>query len=1037
MGSDRAQGTFERTKQYRRVVAQQGRVELEADKNEAAEIATEALRLETIDVVGPFGVPFDPMTNVKGTGYQIAAAGPIILLATGGSTAPPDFQILPGPLYLGGWRVEQEVSGLTFSGQANGDWLPNPISEDATSGQAGNLESIVLHLAEHEVSAVEDRTLREVALGGPDTAQRLRLTRHVRRFTVSQRTCASAFAQVVKEFAQRGFDFDPRTMALTSTLTLQVTPDPTPPQASPCDPVARGGYLGAENQMIRVAIANPGRGAPNLLWAYDNASDLYVASVDSARPRRVVLGAAPVDTFHWPKSQQFVEVVRAGVKLGDDGYAAAESGRVFRLAQDYDPDTGSVTLDADLDAEFFAAAALFLRVWQNEQAFTPGTPTELVDKVGTAIGLAVTVNGALPTFQYHVGEAWCFAARPGFPESVFPARYEKSAQPPEAPRQWLAPLACIEWSEQGPIISDCRPGFEDLVQLTADVEGFEAGGCCTVRVKPSDAANLQAIIDRFKGRAATICLAPGSYVLPKPLRLTAEHSGITLEGGEGKAVIAADESALSEFAQGLIELTQVSDVTLRKLDLQLSAVKFGARSGASAGTGLLDAALSATSAFSVAFGVRSINSTLRIEHCSFQFSARDDGNIVGAAVFLGGKSELDVDDSTFSGTPGSLSGTSTFVGILATPAVTLDVSNATLRSGASVPARLANVRVERSRFDSLRAAALLVGTFGRLRFADNRVSRGYAGFLVTAAEAWGSLKDLSALAPKQAALAVALLGIDSDRFLRLAYAVGSVYPLPSGASGAGRLDLPAVAAGSTFESVAASAASSLRDALLASVALSPSAGLADERSLRTSNEAPDLALDVLASRNAILLPVDVRVLSQPLDVIGWNLGLLAGDTDAQATQGSSIQIENNDIDLGASGVASRYAVAVFDSTSTVVMNGNRATSMYSLIPTVMIVAKRSAVTGNVASNYASGLASRPERASFLDHSSQLLLDVNLSGHLPAAVALIRYSLAVFPHANAGTASTVVTGNLCEGALLVPERPAAAGPSWQQLNTEVP
>src|SRR5258708_11580074 len=107
MGSDRARNTFDRVKQYRRVVAQQGRVELEADKNEGAEIATEALRLVTIVVVGTYGVPSDPITDVIGTVYKIEAADPIIP-GPPGDLPPPDFQLLPGTIHDSAWPVVQE-----------------------------------------------------------------------------------------------------------------------------------------------------------------------------------------------------------------------------------------------------------------------------------------------------------------------------------------------------------------------------------------------------------------------------------------------------------------------------------------------------------------------------------------------------------------------------------------------------------------------------------------------------------------------------------------------------------------------------------------------------------------------------------------------------------------------------------------------------------------------------------------------------------------------------------------------------------------
>src|SRR5436305_7570993 len=105
MSSDRARVSYDPTRQYRSVVAQQGRVTLEADVNEAQEIAGEILRAETIDIVGPCGTPDD--------GYKIAAGG-----------AAPDFAVGPGTMYVGGERVTWPA-GLSYSSQP--EWLDRDL----------------------------------------------------------------------------------------------------------------------------------------------------------------------------------------------------------------------------------------------------------------------------------------------------------------------------------------------------------------------------------------------------------------------------------------------------------------------------------------------------------------------------------------------------------------------------------------------------------------------------------------------------------------------------------------------------------------------------------------------------------------------------------------------------------------------------------------------------------------------------------------------------------------------------------------------
>ena len=57
MAGDRARVSYDPSRKWRGVVAQQGRVTVEADWNEAAMIADERDRQVTLDVVGRFATP--------------------------------------------------------------------------------------------------------------------------------------------------------------------------------------------------------------------------------------------------------------------------------------------------------------------------------------------------------------------------------------------------------------------------------------------------------------------------------------------------------------------------------------------------------------------------------------------------------------------------------------------------------------------------------------------------------------------------------------------------------------------------------------------------------------------------------------------------------------------------------------------------------------------------------------------------------------------------------------------------------------------
>ena len=88
MATDRARRSYDATRMYRSVVAQQGRVTVEADGNEAEEIRAAESRAELIDIIGPTGSPDD--------GFKISVSNP---------ATDFEFAIARGTIYVGGVRV--------------------------------------------------------------------------------------------------------------------------------------------------------------------------------------------------------------------------------------------------------------------------------------------------------------------------------------------------------------------------------------------------------------------------------------------------------------------------------------------------------------------------------------------------------------------------------------------------------------------------------------------------------------------------------------------------------------------------------------------------------------------------------------------------------------------------------------------------------------------------------------------------------------------------------------------------------------------
>ncbi len=484
MGSDRARITYDPHQHYRSVIMQQGRVTLDADWNEAQQISEEELRRETLDIVGPAGTPDD--------GYRVVIPPP-------STSLPYDFLVEKGTMYVGGLRTWLGEP-VQYSNQP--DWRdPGPEDPDwvdpATFAAPPTNEFIYLLLREQEVSAVEDLDLKDVALGGPDTAQRARLLQRFVRVASQGADCASGLAAAQAHWLTEGLVFHPDTMRLISSGRLSVGAANQQPAPNPCLPQAQGGYVDPDNQLIRVQISGVDSltGNPKFLWGFDDASFLYRIDIDPNNPQNLLLQSAPVDSFHQPVRGQAVEVLRVAADLSNGGLVAALSGFPFTLDQNYDPDAQSVLLPSgvSLPADYLSATqspptSLFLRVWQEEKVFAPGVATVLGD-TGLEVTLETDSGG-----PFHTGDYWMFAVRPSTPQTVYPERYWNNFQPAEGPRLWACPLAVLSWIRRTGIVSaDCRNTFSSLINQSKSL-----GGCCTITIKPRDLSpnrTLQSILD--------------------------------------------------------------------------------------------------------------------------------------------------------------------------------------------------------------------------------------------------------------------------------------------------------------------------------------------------------------------------------------------------------------------------------------------------------------------------------------------------------------------------------------------------------------
>ena len=173
MKGDFSRLTFDPRKHYNSVRMQQGRVQLDADWNEQAEILLYLLRESLQDILGRGA------TDASAPGFVIRLDTPA------DSKRLPDFNIGTGHFYVEGILCENETP-VKFSQQAD---YPGAKTElNAASDHDAYL--VYLDGWERHITTAEDPSIREVALGGPDTSTRVKTVWQVKLLPLPSKAVA-------------------------------------------------------------------------------------------------------------------------------------------------------------------------------------------------------------------------------------------------------------------------------------------------------------------------------------------------------------------------------------------------------------------------------------------------------------------------------------------------------------------------------------------------------------------------------------------------------------------------------------------------------------------------------------------------------------------------------------------------------------------------------------------------------------------------------------------------------------------------------
>jgi Family of unknown function (DUF6519) len=273
--TDITRDTYRKHKNFSRVLMQQGRVQLDADWNEQTDILLHYLRRLTTDIIGPHAGPSDDL------GFSIGVYTPPPQKSGGkqsGSKKKGDPKAADQPdtsykVVIGGGRYY--VDGLLCENDDNDGFVYTIEDEQQTATTDGNL-LFYLDVWEREVTYLEDDSIREVALNGPDTATRAEIIWQVRaQATIDHPEITPPTADQLKQLG----DF---VTTLTETvednapdflnrnpnkpvvgkpyLKARTLPIDEQDATNPCITPPSSQFRGEENQLYRVEVHTSGYG---------------------------------------------------------------------------------------------------------------------------------------------------------------------------------------------------------------------------------------------------------------------------------------------------------------------------------------------------------------------------------------------------------------------------------------------------------------------------------------------------------------------------------------------------------------------------------------------------------------------------------------------------------------------------------------------------------------------------------------------------------------------------------------------------------
>ncbi|MGH9509433.1 MAG: DUF6519 domain-containing protein, partial [Terriglobales bacterium] len=461
MKADFTRLTFKPEKHYDSVRMQQGRVQLDADWNEQVDITAHRIETETVDVVGPCGAP------LTGGGFEIG-------LTSGGS----DLTISPGRFYVDGILCELEPGPQVTTYISQPDY-PNPPAPKPDSKHF----VVYLDVWQRHLTALEDPEIREIALGGPDTATRTKTVWQVKLLPAGD---GPVHCLTPVDWSR---------LPAPSTGKLRARAHPGDDDENLCAVPAGAGYRRLENQLYRVEIHEGGAAQDaTFKWSRENGSVVFPIRGVSTRTVKDDEGQTTVETIielgHLGRDTNFGLLQGNWVEVVDDDYTLHHRAELLLEVKEIDVANRKVVLAGELASSVGKDLTKhpLLRRWDHKERKDKNLLLEkgavkLVEgsedtgwlDLESGVQIQFPQGPPLDPAQYRAGDYWLIPARtargdfrgdvlwPGNPQDPKDAL----AQPPEGIRRHHCRLAMAQFDGTKWIdVHDCRPRFPALTEFT-------------------------------------------------------------------------------------------------------------------------------------------------------------------------------------------------------------------------------------------------------------------------------------------------------------------------------------------------------------------------------------------------------------------------------------------------------------------------------------------------------------------------------------------------------------------------------------------